>query len=275
MGAVPAVKILAALLAAATAAAGQAPRLVHTEPGMFGPILVIDEGETRTLRFGSLDGDDQSIVSLADPGSVPMDYIRYAAIGLAYADRVDRVLMVGLGGGTFTGMLRRLRPDLFIDVVEIDPAVVRVAKTYFGVREDPRYVIHLADGAAWMKEARQTYDLILVDAYGKDGVPEQLATAAFFHSVRARLSKTGVLVVNLSVSTEEERRLRRAIHSVFDRTDCLATPGGENILVLSRPDGRLPAPAALVERSRRIGRELSLPFDLVPIARRRGVGCRE
>ena len=102
MGSISRVSIgVAVLLLAAGVAAGEsaAPsKIVHREPGMFGEILVIDEGEQRFLRFGSVEGDDQSMISLKDPRAVPMDYIRYAAIGLAYTPEVDRVLMVGLGG---------------------------------------------------------------------------------------------------------------------------------------------------------------------------------
>ena len=43
------------------------------------------------------------------------------------------VLIVGLGGGTIPRALRELLPETQIDVVEIDPAVVRVAQPLFRI----------------------------------------------------------------------------------------------------------------------------------------------
>jgi spermidine synthase len=57
-------------------------------------------------------------------------------VGLALAERPQRVLIVGLGGGTIPSMFRKYLPDLQIDTVELDPEVVQVAKQYFGFRED-------------------------------------------------------------------------------------------------------------------------------------------
>jgi predicted membrane-bound spermidine synthase len=111
-------------------------RIVFSKHSAFNNlVLVVDEGDLRYLRFGSEDGDDQSVISLRDPNSVPMECVRYAAIGLCYATGRKRTLMIGLGGGTFTSLLRKHFPEMSIDVVEIDPLVVDVAERFFGVRE--------------------------------------------------------------------------------------------------------------------------------------------
>ena len=44
------------------------------------------------------------------------------------------VLIIGLGGGTIPRALRELLPETRIDVVEIDPAVVRVAQPLLRLR---------------------------------------------------------------------------------------------------------------------------------------------
>ncbi len=275
--------VVAALTAAALGASRQARasdealadggRVVHREPGMFGDVLVIDEGHFRYLRFAGLEGDDQSMIDLDDPSAVPMLYIRYAAIGLVYAERVDRVLMIGLGGGTFTGLLRRQMPGVWLDVVEIDPVVIRVAKRFFGVKEDARYRIHRADGAAFVRTVADRYDLVLIDAYSGDGIPAHLGRRAFFEDVRARMTRTGVVVVNLSVSIENERSLTRTVRGLFPNLACFRTPRGTNLLLVARVDGRMPTGAELATRAGEVTRTLGLPFDLTPIARRLGVDC--
>ncbi len=266
--------VVASSLASAVAEAPTAQRrVIHREPGMFGDVLVVDEGHRRYLRFDRLEGDDQSMINLDDAKAVPMSYIRYAAIGLAYAERVDRVLMIGLGGGTFTGLLRRHMPEVWLDVVEIDPVVIRVAKRFFGVKTDARYRIHQVDGAAFVRTAKEEYDLVLIDAYSGDGIPTHLGRRAFFEDVRARMAPGGVMVANLSVSDENERSLARTLRGVFPCLACFRTPSGTNLLLVARADGRLPTPAALISRAGQVTKELGLPFDLTPIARRLGVDC--
>jgi spermidine synthase len=90
---------------------------------------------------------------------------------------------------------------VWVDVVEIDPAVVQVARSYFAVPEDPRLRIHVADGRAYLQRARQRYGAILVDAYssGPYGgiLPYHLATREFFEIARQHLTDGGSLVYNV------------------------------------------------------------------------------
>ena len=63
--------------------------------------------------------------------------------------------------------------------------VVAAARAHFGLREDARYRVHVADAADWMTRApAQTYDYVLLDAYAGEGIPAPLATQAFFEPGR-------------------------------------------------------------------------------------------
>jgi len=68
-------------------------------------------------------------------------------LGLAFVEQPKRVLIVGLGGGTIPSLLRKHYPKMTIDVVDIDPDVVAVAKKYFGFHEDDAMHVRVADGA--------------------------------------------------------------------------------------------------------------------------------
>jgi spermidine synthase len=250
-----------------------AERVVHSEESPFGKVLVIEDGKFRYLRFDRVDGDDQSMISISDPRAVPMDYVRAAAIGLACAARLERVLMIGLGGGTFSTLLRQSLPDLAIDVVEVNPVVVRVAKRFFGVREDARLRIHLADGLAHLRASPQRYDLVFLDAYGPDDIPDHLGTPGFFELVRARLAPGGVAVMNLSTGSRTEPRLHRAFASIFPAVACVLSDERENRIVLGRANAGLPPAERLRAEARRIGAALALPFDLGKIADRVDLDC--
>jgi spermidine synthase len=239
-------------------------KVVFSAPSPYGRVLVIDEGGLRILRLGSVDSLDQSYLDLGDPDAVPMEYVRYAALGLAYVPTPKHVLMIGLGGGSFSNLMHRTAPDADIDVVEINPVVVKVAKRYFGVAEDDRYHVHIADGAAYVRSSGQHYDLLLVDAYSSSGIPHHLTTLGFFTQLRRHLDAQGVFIANIAVVGEPALSLVATIGKVFPDVACVLCPESGNLLVF----GSL-APLAATElvrqRAERRDREHPLPFPLVPL----------
>lgn len=56
------------------------------------------------------------------------------------------MLLVGLGGGGLPQFLRDFVPHVSVEVVELDPAVLDVAKEWFGFKPDERLVVTLGDG---------------------------------------------------------------------------------------------------------------------------------
>jgi spermidine synthase len=207
----------------------------------------VDDGHERALRFGGLDGSDQSTIVPGRPGAVPLEYARYPVLGLAYQGDPRTLLMVGLGGGTFTTMVHRVLPEIAIDVVEIDPVVVEAARAFFGLREDHRYRVHVAEGAAWLATARGgPYDYVLLDAYGGEAIPEALRTEAFFRSVKARLTPAGVVAINIAEPQAEGAQVMRVFRSVFSNFAGVRAPKDGNLLLFGAAGPRdPPAPAAV------------------------------
>ena len=223
-------------VAALLACARTGSHIVFDRSSSFGRVLVIDEGPRRVMRFGSPSGSEQSAIEPGNPRAVPVEYVRYALLGLAHhpLGRPRRVLMVGLGGGTFTTLVHRALPDVTIDVVEIDPVVVAAARAHFGLREDARYRVHVADAADWMTRAPpQTYDYVLLDAYAGEGIPEPLATQAFFRAVARRLAPGGVVAINVAEMEAEGRAVVRAFTAALTPFDCRRTPVDGNVLLFA------------------------------------------
>ena len=150
-GQTPAAPAASPVIAAGRTAA--APRVIFDRVSPYARVLVIDEGGRRVMRFGSPDGADQSVAVLGRPDIVPVEYVRHALLGLAHRGHVRRLLMVGLGGGTFTGLVHRAFAEIEIEVIEIDPVVVEAARQHFGVQEDGRHRIILSDAARWMRDS--------------------------------------------------------------------------------------------------------------------------
>jgi len=56
-------------------------------------------------------------------------------VALLYPETTRRILMIGLGAGLISTYLGRAMPGVQIDVVELDPGIIEIAKKYFGLRE--------------------------------------------------------------------------------------------------------------------------------------------
>jgi spermidine synthase len=226
-------------------------------------VIVIDEGDLRSLVFREAAGDAQSTISLRDPRAVPMEYIRHAAGAAAFPAQLQRALVIGLGGGTFPMLFRRSFPDLKIDVVELDPLVRKVARRHFGFVEDERLRVRIADGAAYLRRTRRRWDLILLDAYGAAGIPGPLATNAFFADVARSLTPGGIAVANIaSTDPEIEHATVARFARAFPACVLQRTPDSDNVIAVA--GAALPESTAAALRA--LDRQGRLPFPVVPMA---------
>src|SRR5262249_7715661 len=180
----------------------------------------------------------------ADPDVIPANYLRMMTTALAYAPRVDQVLLVGLGGGVLTSYLGRFLPDARIDSVEIDPGVIDTAKTWFSVKETERMRVIGSDGRVFLNRNRNLYDVALVDAYIGGSVPFHLMTKEFYTLLKRRLGPGGAAVFNV----HEPNRLFpvsvRTLQTVFATVDVYYSGFGEVAVVATDA----PRAAEAVER---------------------------
>ncbi len=143
-----------------------------------------------------------------------------------------------LGGATLPMFLRKHYPSAEIDIAEIDPDVVNVAKTFFGFREDERMRIHVGDGRRFIENIRQPrYDVIFVDAYGAHNVPEHLTTQEFLQAVRLALVPSGVVVGNVwgPSSNRLYDSMVRTYQEAFDELFIVNVSGDVNSILLALP----------------------------------------
>jgi len=200
--------------AAGVAAEGQ---VVYQTQTAYQELEVIDVGDRRTLY---LDGQPHSAMDLDAPTRHVFDYTPYFHLPFLFADsedEIDRVLFIG--GGGFTGPKRFVEEyDVTVDVAEIDPEVIDVAKEYFAVEESPRLRIHNAGGRQFLRETDHEYDLIVLDAYRKDKVPFELTTVEFMQLANDRLSDEGMLFANvISAPSGPASKFYRAEYKTIDR----------------------------------------------------------
>lgn len=198
-------------------------------------VFVVDKDGFRSMRFGDLSGEDQSRIRLGHPEQLPMPYLRSAAVGLAVPLKLERLLMIGLGGGAFASFVQAQLPEVYVDAVEIDPVVVRIAKNYFRLDEAENLRVHVVDAVEFVKQRKTPYDYIFLDAYDVDELPMSLTTHRFFRDVRANLAPGGVVVVNIAIRSDyKTRRLIEKLSGYYDH--CLqmrSAPSLNDVLLLS------------------------------------------
>ena len=170
------------------------PGLLLDMDSFYNHIHVADESGTRYMDFDNL---RQSAMLLSDPWELRLRYTRFLGLALAFQPDPRRVLILGLGGGSFPKRLYRDFPQVVVDVVDIDPEIIAIAKRYFQVPEDSRLRLHRWDGRRFLHETRDTYDLIFLDAYNSDTIPFHLTTREFYREVEAHLAPGGFVVSNI------------------------------------------------------------------------------
>ncbi|KAJ1470250.1 S-adenosyl-L-methionine-dependent methyltransferase [Baffinella frigidus] len=171
------------------------------------PVFVYDMGGVRALKFGAM-GDSvarQSSAVIGDPDlfTLPI-HCHIAAALLVFAKKPPRrVLMFGMGGGALHAFVQKHFLEAQLDVVDLEPEVVRLALDHFNVKRGPNFNVTIQDGRKWvdglpregLADARR-YDIIVQDACA--GHPCSLVTAEAIAALRDRaLSPNGVLVQNL------------------------------------------------------------------------------
>jgi spermidine synthase len=196
----------------------------------------------------------------SDPLAVPLSYVRRALAGLAFTEGRSRVLVVGLGGGSFPVLLHHLLPRVVVEVVELNPVVVDVARRFFDVTEDSRLRIVVEDGARFMERAGPRYDLIFLDAFSDSGAPDHLKDSRFFEDVRRGLAPGGVAVRNLAF--EEPAAVASRIETfaqAFEDCAVLRGTAESNNLILVGTQEPLPSEPLFWQRLFRLSRELLFP----------------
>src|SRR6266850_1762657 len=258
-------RLYAAAFAALAALGCAAQTLIHERASPYNTIIVTEDySGMRTLLF-ERGGGRQSVVKPGDPDHLELSYARVALAGLALCEEPRRILVVGLGGGSLPMFLRAHYPGAMIDVAEIDPGVVDVAKKFFGFVEDERMRARVGDGRQFIERAPPGgYDIIFLDAFGARDVPKHLTTEEFLLAVRRALRPNGVVVSNVwrPASNPLYDSMVRTHQEAFEELFILDVPGDVNNIFLALPRVQPLSQSELALLARKISTAKQFRFDL-------------
>ena len=253
--------------------------LVHEVRSSFSHIQIRDQGTQRTLFFIADSGAAslETVIDLRQPHRLQHPYSHAMMAGLLYRPDASACLLVGLGGGAIVRFLNHDFPEMRLDVVEIDPVVVTLAREFFGTAPGPRTRIFTEDGFEYLRRTPDRYDVILMDTHLKPGeqtdrtgVPSRFKTVAFLRSLRERLRPSGVVVFNLLGGPDTTADIEN-MQAAFTVVDVFRPAGTGNVIVVGVPSGGGPGDGELLQQARALDQrsERGFSFERLLDGRRR------
>ncbi|KAL0848842.1 hypothetical protein ABMA28_013262 [Loxostege sticticalis] len=162
--------------------------------------LVQSEAKLKTVKRKS------KTKLVVDFGHISL-YHSFMCAGAALAQSArTRVAVLGLGGGSLCMFLRKCYDDLKVTAVDLDPAMLEVAREYFELKVDDHLDVHIKDGVDFLRDeakAGHKYEAVMFDMDSKDrslGLscpPKQFLDNQVLEDVKTILTENGHFILNL------------------------------------------------------------------------------
>ena len=248
-----AVVVFALLIITVDAFAQIGVRYIHQERSLYRNIVVTEDSSRRCMRFTitSRSGQNQSCRFLDRPLELVFPYAKMTLSSLLVQEKPERMLIVGLGGGTLPDTYSRLFPDTEIVISEIDDAVFRVAREFFDFEETDKIKVDVGDARVYIKRAGlrgEKFDLVILDAFNGEYIPEHLMTVEFLEEVKKLLPVDGMVVANTFSTSRLYAAESNTYRAVFGEIYNIRQAGtGNRVIVASMQP--LPDRATLQDRA--------------------------
>ena len=255
--------ILSAILLNALSSTANA-NTIHSERSLYRNILVEENNGLRCLKFNvKSTKTQQSCMLVNQPQQLVFNYTKMLFSSLLLNPNPERILIIGLGGGSMSNALHEIFPSANITNVEIDPAVIKVARSYFDFIENQQVTSIVQDGRIFVKRAtikKQQYDWIILDAFNGDYIPEHLMTQEFLQETKQLLSTNGVLAANTFSVSDLYHYESATYKSVFGDFFNVKRKSSSNRIILAS-NQPLPEAKVIAERAQFLSEKL-LPYNV-------------
>jgi len=134
-------------------------------------------------------------------------------------DKIQRVLVLGVGGGTVLQQLHKYIAPREITGIELNPVHLFVAKKFFGLKHKSFELIE-ADAIAWLKKYKgKKFDLIIDDLFGHhNGEADRVINVnkSWSDILLKNLNPDGMLVINFGSNAEFNNCALVAYKKIFN-----------------------------------------------------------
>ncbi|SVD20228.1 uncharacterized protein METZ01_LOCUS373082, partial [marine metagenome] len=164
-------------------------KIIAKEPSFYGNHTVVEYSDTTGLEW-------RGLLTVGLPNNrvyksgISAGHFTHALEILAMSgeDLPERVLVLGLGVGVIPTNLSK--NGSHIDVVELDPKVLKIAEKYFDF-DKSLINLYFEDARTFVRRCEHKYDVVLVDLYRGDGIPPHVVSFNFFENIKECLSEYG------------------------------------------------------------------------------------
>lgn len=177
----------------------------------FGHAVIFDseDADKTPIRLLNVGGVYQSVCYVDDDlwTQAACLYHRSFAEAIAKRGGAERVLVLGGGGFSLPKHLIAEFPRMQVDVVEIDPAIIDIAREKFFLDRleklaGERLRVVCDDGWAFVRASEKPYDVIVNDAFSGKRPLGPMATDEGAQVVAEHLSPGGLYLANIRSSLE-------------------------------------------------------------------------
>ena len=213
----------------------ETPGKIYSTESAYQYIEVLDRGSFRYLAYNDAVGF-QTVANKKSVLTGPNYYYDYySLLPFLLKEAPKSAVIIGLGGGIIANQLHFFHPEIDIDGIEIDPKVIKIARTYFALTDAAR--VFNQDGRIFVSLAKRKYDIVIIDAYTQQVyIPFHLTTMEFFSQVKKGLSDNGLVAMNVSSAREDSpliQSINNTLRLVFGHVYRLRIPGSVDNVVLA------------------------------------------
>jgi spermidine synthase len=191
--------------------------------------VVSQEGGVLILHFESDYIQSQMVVD--EPDFLALAYTRTMMAFEIFTPCPGEIALIGLGGGSIAKWCYRHHPKTKLTVVEINPHVIAVRDVFRVPQDNKRFRILCEDGAKFLAKTSARFDLLLIDCFSSDHLPEELCSQEFYDHCHKALTDVGLMVVNLCV--KNFRGILSRIRKSFGEQILLSTDDHGNTVVFA------------------------------------------
>lgn len=221
---------------------------LYEKEGMLGKIKVADfipkhENDPYNGRLLLLNGILQTYVNRSSKQSLYFDYHKAIIDIIKQQPSSNKVLVLGLGGGTLTQAIYENGNS--VEVCEIDKRMHEVALKFFDL--DKNIPVNISDARQYINQLNETFNIVIMDLFKGEEHPYHVFTVEAIKKIKKHLSDNGLIIMNIhgyldGKTGKGNRALLNTISysgfhfKLFPQGDEPNNPDRRNLLLIASPD---------------------------------------
>jgi spermidine synthase len=219
------------------------PKVIYeTDSKYNGHIQVVEYGDVRRVVVG---GIYQSI----SHNAISCSRLYWGKVNQILKEnftKLDKVLILGLGGGTLVHLISKSFPGAAITSVDIDAVMVDVARKYFDIDSIPNHKVIVDDAMRVVVEPDKfdisdyEFDAVIVDIYVGERFPDLGRSGNFIGALKKLIKPGGLVIFNRIYRESHQDEVNTFIDYVsnfFSGVKNLVVAGytnSDNVLIYSK-----------------------------------------